>query len=734
MNHHSDIKWAIDDDQILTLTLDALDHPANTLHARFRTSLAETINRMERERASFKGVILTSAKSTFLVGEDLNELSELIKSEPHQLFSVVESLKKSFRSLENLGVPVAAALSSSALGVGFELALACHYRLVLNRRDIQLGLSDVSVGLMPGAGGVVRLVRLVGLEKALDLLVEGGGVGGASGKTSRKISGQNLTPQKAFDAGLVDSICISLPGLMAEAKQWILEQIERGTCGQRFEDKTWRIPGGTPRDPEFAAKLAVIPAGLVDKTKGIYPAAEAILHVAVNSLYVDLDTALRLESRAFVEVARGSVARNMIQSFGFHLSSIKQGTYRGDDRDYQPFKKVAVLGAGMMGAGIALAAAKAGFVVYLKDRSLELALEGKGRSEKILGESVAQGGISREEKDAILARIVPVISYRDLESADLVIEAVFEDRLIKQDVTEHTLAVVGAHTVFASNTSTLPIASLATFSPRPDQFIGLHFFSPVEKMPLVEVIKGDQTSPKTVARAFDFVRQLEKIPIVVKGNRGFYTSRVFGAYTQEGMALLAEGQNPAAIERAAIHAGMPVGPLAVSDEVSLTLLEMIQKANEQDLKSQGLAYQEPLSAKIVHRMIYEFGRKGKAYGAGFYQYPQEGKKFLWPELRRIFSGKGISFRDIQDRLIFVQVIETVRTLEDGVLRSVAEANIGSVFGFGFVPPSGGTLQFINSYGLKPFTYRAWELSRLYGPRFEPPRLLIERAEKNDLFL
>jgi 3-hydroxyacyl-CoA dehydrogenase/enoyl-CoA hydratase/3-hydroxybutyryl-CoA epimerase len=715
MNQQNDIKWAIDSERILTLTLDACDQSVNTLNGRFRQSLALVLERIERERDQIKGIILTSAKSSFMAGGDLNEMRDLSSQEAAQLFETIESLKKSFRTLETLGIPVVAALTGTTLGGGFELALACHHRLALQNKESKIGLPEVSLGLMPGAGGVVRLVRLLGLEKALPLLVEG----------------KTLSTAKALEQGLIDGLCVSIPGMHAQAKQWILEQTE---IGQRFEQKKWRIPGGTPREPSLAEKLPVIPAMLIDKTKGVYPAPEAILNTAVNSLYVDLDTALRIESRAFVKLATGPVARNMLQSFWFQLNSIKQGTYRGDDRDYPPFKKVAILGAGMMGAGIAFSAAKAGFSVYLKDRSLEMAQKGKEYSEKILADRLAKGVLSQEEKDRILSRIIPVSSYQELESCDLVIEAVFEDRLIKKDVTESTLAIVGPHTVFASNTSTLPITSLAAASPRPDQFIGLHFFSPVDKMQLVEVIKGSKTSAQTVARAFDFVRHIDKVPIVVNDSRGFYTSRVFGTFTQEGMILLGEGQNPAAIERAAMLAGMPVGPLAVSDEVSLTLFELVQKATEHDFKSQGQSYQEPPSAKIVHRMIHEFGRKGKAHGAGFYEYPKEGKKFLWPELTQVFKGKAIPFEDIKDRLIFIQVIETVRALEEKVLRSVAEANLGSIFGFGFVPASGGTLQYINSYGIKAFTNRAWELARLYGPRFEPPRTLIERTEKCDLFV
>jgi 3-hydroxyacyl-CoA dehydrogenase/enoyl-CoA hydratase/3-hydroxybutyryl-CoA epimerase len=387
----------------------------------------------------------------------------------------------------------------------------------------------------------------------------------------------------------------------------------------------------------------------------------------------------------------------------------------------------------MMGAGIAYAAAKAGITVYLKDITLEAAEKGKDYSVKLLDGRLKKGQLSETDKDAILSRIIPVDQYGILSECELVIEAVFEDRNIKRQVTEQTVAILGKGAIFASNTSTLPISSLAEASAHPENFIGLHFFSPVDKMQLVEIILGEKTSQETLARGFDFVRQIDKIPIVVNDSRGFYTSRVFGAFTNEGIALLGEGQNPVSIERAAIQSGMPVGPLAVSDEVSLSLYQLVRKATEADFAALGKTAPTHPAAAVVDRMVNDFGRKGKAAGAGFYEYPKEGKKYLWPDLSKLYQASPIPFQDMKDRLLFIQAIETVRILEENVLMSVPDANIGSIFGFGFAPWSGGTLQFINSYGLRPFIERAKQLASVYGERFRPPHLLLEKLEKNEIF-
>ncbi|MFY7929847.1 MAG: 3-hydroxyacyl-CoA dehydrogenase NAD-binding domain-containing protein [Oligoflexus sp.] len=710
-----DIRFEKDQNQIVTLTFDAQNQSANTMNASFQASLRAIVARLGAERAQIRGIILTSAKSTFFAGGDLNELVKLIPADAELTFSATEALKADLRKLETFGVPLVAAINGTALGGGWEIALCCHQRLVLNQSNIRLGLPEVTLGLLPGGGGVVRTTRLLGLEQAMPLLIEG----------------KQLTPEAAQKLGLVHGLYKTMDEILAAARQWILEHPQ---STQVFDRPDFKIPGGTPKQPKLGEMLPIAPAMLVEKTKGCYPAPEAILAAAVESLQVDVDTALRIESRYFAKIATGSVAKNMISAFWFQLNAVKQGQSRPEGIPKQTFKDIAVLGAGMMGAGIAYAAAKAGMRVLLKDVSLAAAERGKQYSARILDEGIKKGRVTAADKEALLARIQPIDSYDALKQCELVIEAVFEDRGIKAEVTEKTVAILPKHAIMASNTSTLPISSLAKASSDPRNFIGLHFFSPVDKMQLVELILGAETSPECLARSFDFVRQIDKVPIVVNDNRGFYTSRVFGCFTNEGIAMLAEGQPPIAIERAALQAGMPVGPLAVSDEVSLSLYQMIRKATEADLQRQGKPIPAHPAHAVVDRMVDEFARKGKAAGAGFYEYPKEGRKYLWPELKSLYQGPQIPFQDMKDRLLFIQAIETVRVLEEKILTTVADANLGSIFGFGFAPWSGGTLQFINSYGVRRFTERACELAGRYGERFQPPRLLIEHSERNEPFI
>lgn len=709
-----DIQLQKDQNNIVTLTFDAQGQSANTMNAAFRESLKHVTAQILADRAAIKGILLTSAKSTFFAGGDLNELSQVTKEDADKIFNMVQGIKADLRTLETLGVPIVAAINGSALGGGWEIALACHHRLLLDDAKVRVGLPEVTLGLLPGGGGVVRTIRLVGLEQGMPLLLEG----------------KQLAPAAALKMGLVHGLAKTQDELLSAAKAFILAH---PTSKQVFDEEGYKVPGGTPKQPKLAEMLPVAAAMLTDKTKGCYPAPEAILAAAVESLYVDVDTALRIESRYFAQVATSSVAKNMISTFWFQLNAIKAGSSRPKDFPRTKFQKVAVLGAGMMGSGIAYAAAKAGIEVYLKDVSLEAAEKGKQYSAKLLDDRLKKGQISEADKQAFLARIKPVDQYEALAECELVIEAVFEDRQVKKDVTEKTLAVLSKDAVMASNTSTLPISSLAKAAKDQSKFIGLHFFSPVDKMQLVEIILGSETSPETLARGFDFVRQIDKVPIVVNDSRGFYTSRVFGLFTQEGIAMLGEGQAPMAIERAALLSGMPVGPLAVSDEVSLSLFDLVRKATEADLAKAGKPIPKHPAFAVVDRMLNEFGRKGKAAGAGFYDYPKDGKKYIWPKLTSLYQGPAQPFQDMKDRLLFIQALETVKIYEEGVLTSVADANIGSIFGFGFAPWSGGTLQFINSYGVRAFALRAQELAKLYGDRFLPPKLLMEKSERNENF-
>ena len=708
------IKYQVSSDKIVTLLMDAPDGKVNIMDQAFHDSIKAMASKVAQENG-LKGVIFASAKSTFFAGGDLKRLSQVTKAQAGEFFEGLEEMKASFRKIENLGVPVVAAINGTALGGGFEICLSTHYRVCVNSSSIQLGLPEVTLGLLPGAGGVTRMVRLIGIESSLPLLMEG----------------KKLRPEAAKELGLIDELVESSDDLMAAAVKWIRANPK---MAQPYDDKKYKIPGGTPSNPKVAMKLPVAPAMLMKKTKGCYPAPEKILACAVEGAQVDFDTALRIESRYLTELVTGQVAKNTINTFWFQLNEVNAGKSRPAEPAQALTKKVGIIGAGMMGAGIAYAAATRGVEVVLKDTEQNKADNGKAYTQKILGKRLKKGTISQEKIDKTLSMIKATTDVKDFEGCDLVIEAVFENRDLKASVTKETESVMMADGVFASNTSTLPITGLAEASRRPEKFIGLHFFSPVDKMPLVEIIRGEKTSDETLAKAFDFVLQIKKTPIVVNDSRGFFTSRVFGTFTNEGAAMLGEGQNASSIEQAALQSGMPVGPLAISDEVSLSLQVRIHQQTKKDLKAAGKEYVAHPADAVIDQMV-AVGREGRAAGSGFYDYPKEGKKYLWSGLTKEFPQKAqIPFQDMKDRLLFIQAIETVRCLEEGVLTSIRDANIGSIFGIGFAAWSGGAIQFINQYGVKEFAVRAIELQKAYGDRFSPPKLLMDKAEKGELFV
>lgn len=702
-----------DSHNIVTLTLDAPGRAVNVINAAFGAALQDALEKLEAEK-NLAGVIITSAKKTFMAGGDLEWL--YLVSDPAEVFAAAEQLKAGLRRLEKLAKPVVAAINGSALGGGLELALACHYRIALDDARLKLGFPEVTLGLLPGGGGVTRLTRMLGLQAAFPYLTEG----------------TQVDPQAAKSAGIIDALAADSTDLLAQARAWIVANPQ---ATQPWDRPKFRLPGGEPTNPRVVQMLAVAPAILKKRTYGTYPAPQAILNAAVEGAMVDFDTASRIESRYFAEVATGQVAKNMINAFWFQLNQIKAGESRPQDIPPQPTRKVGVLGAGMMGHGIAYVSAYAGMEVVLKDVTAEKAAAGKAQCAALLDKRVAQGKLTIAERDAILARIQATGDAADLAGCDLVIEAVFEDRALKARVTQEAEEQVAETAVFASNTSTLPITSLAAASRRPDRFIGLHFFSPVPKMQLVEIIVGAETGAATLAKAFDYVLQLRKTPIVVNDSRGFYTSRVFATYVQEGLALLGEGQHPRAIESAGLQAGMPVGPLALTDEVSLSLMLHIREQTRQDLALSGQTPAPHPADAVLDVMVGRFDRRGKAHGAGFYDYPADGKKFLWPELQAIFPAQGprISQVEMMERLLFVQALEAVRCYAEGVVRSAADANIGSIFGWGFAPFQGGTLQYINAYGVADFVARSRKLAARYGDRFAPPPLLVEMAGKGETF-
>lgn len=710
------IRYEKGQDQIVVLTLDIPGQSANTMNAAYREAMAATLTRLEAEKDEIAGVVITSAKKTFFAGGDLNELIKVDKAQAKAFYDSVLVLKAQLRRLETLGKPVVAAINGAALGGGWEICLACHHRVALDDKSVQLGLPEVTLGLLPGGGGVVRMVRMLGLEKALPYLLEG----------------KKVRPAQALQAGLIDEVAADREALLAQARAWVLANPE---VRQPWDNKGYAIPGGTPSHPKVAQMLAIAPSILRSKTQGCFPAPEKILCAAVEGAQVDFDTAHLIETRYFTELVTGQVAKNMIGTFWFQLNQINAGSSR--PQGYAPYvtRKVGVLGAGMMGAGIAYVSACAGIEVVLKDITLAAAEKGKAHSAALLDKKVSRGQLTAEQRETTLARIHPTQDDADLAGCDLIIEAVFEDRALKAKVSAAAQNVVGADAVIASNTSTLPISGLATAVPDQAKFIGLHFFSPVDKMPLVEIIKGARTSDETLARGFDFVLQIKKTPIVVNDSRGFFTSRVFGTFTNEGIAMLGEGVAAPMIETEARKAGMPVGPLAVSDEVSLSLMSHIRQQTAKDLQAEGKAMPNHPATAVIDLLVNEYKRTGKAAGAGFYDYPAGSQKHLWPELKTRFEqpGKQISPQDVRDRLLFIQAIETVRCVEEGVLMSTADANVGSIFGIGFAAWSGGALQFINQYGLNDFIARARYLAEEYGERFSPPALLLEKAAKGALF-
>ncbi|XMB50266.1 3-hydroxyacyl-CoA dehydrogenase NAD-binding domain-containing protein [Pseudomonas fluorescens] len=710
------IRYEKGQDQIVVLTLDMPGQSANTMNAAYREAMAATLTRLEAEKDEIAGVVITSAKKTFFAGGDLNELIKVDKAQAKDFYDGVLVLKTQLRRLETLGKPVVAAINGAALGGGWEICLACHHRVALDDKSVQLGLPEVTLGLLPGGGGVVRMVRMLGLEKALPYLLEG----------------KKVRPAQAVQAGLIDELAADRDALLAQARAWILANPD---VRQPWDNKGYAIPGGTPSHPKVAQMLAIAPSILRSKTQGCFPAPEKILCAAVEGAQVDFDTAHLIETRYFTELVTGQVAKNMIGTFWFQLNQINAGSSR--PQGFAPYvtRKVGVLGAGMMGAGIAYISACAGIEVVLKDITLAAAEKGKAHSAALLDKKVSRGQLTAEQRETTLARIRPTQDDADLAGCDLIIEAVFEDRALKAKVSAAAQSVVGANAVIASNTSTLPISGLATAVPDQAKFIGLHFFSPVDKMPLVEIIKGARTSDETLARGFDFVLQIKKTPIVVNDSRGFFTSRVFGTFTNEGIAMLGEGVAAPMIETEARKAGMPVGPLAVSDEVSLSLMSHIRQQTTKDLQAEGKAMPNHPATAVIDLLVNEYKRTGKAAGAGFYDYPAGGQKHLWPELKTRFEqpGKQISPQDVRDRLLFIQAIETVRCVEEGVLMSTADANVGSIFGIGFAAWSGGALQFINQYGLNDFIARARYLAEEYGERFSPPALLLEKAAKGTLF-
>ncbi|MGW0464912.1 3-hydroxyacyl-CoA dehydrogenase NAD-binding domain-containing protein [Streptomyces sp. NPDC003027] len=721
MTESTTIRWEQDETGVVTLVLDDPNQSANTMNQAFKDSIAAIADRVVAEQDSIRGIVYTSAKKTFFAGGDLKDMMKVGPGQAQQAFDAGMAIKRSLRRIETIGKPVVAAINGAALGGGYEIALAAHHRIALDAPGSRIGLPEVTLGLLPAGGGVTRTVRLMGIADALLKVL---------------LQGTQYAPLRALENGLVHEVAATPEEMFAKARAFIDTHPE---SRQPWDVKGYKIPGGTPSNPRFAANLPAFPANLKKQLNGApYPAPRNILACAVEGSQVDFETAQIIEARYFTELVTGQTAKNMIQAFFFDLQAVNSGANRPQGVEPRPVRKVAVLGAGMMGAGIAYSCARAGIEVVLKDVSAEAARRGKEYSEKLLAKALSRGRTTEEKRDALLARITPTADAADLAGCDAVIEAVFEDTALKHKVFEEIQDIVEPDALLCSNTSTLPITVLAEGVTRPEDFIGLHFFSPVDKMPLVEIIKGERTGDEALARAFDLVRQINKTPIVVNDSRGFFTSRVIGQFINEGVAMVGEGADPVSVEQAAAQAGYPAKVLSLMDELTLTLPRKIRDETRRAIEEAGGSWAGHPSDAVIDRMVDEFGRTGRSGGAGFYDYDEEGRRTgLWPGLREHFTRSDVTvpFDDMKERMLFSEALDSVRCLEENVLTSVADANIGSVMGIGFPAWTGGVLQYINGYegGLPGFVARARELAERYGDRFLPPALLVEKAERGEVF-
>ena len=708
------VNLTLGDDGILVATMDLPGRPMNVVGDVLMEGIATAVARLADP--DVKGLVLTSAKADFCAGGDLDRMSKW--TTPEEPFEASMAMKKVLRQMELQGKPVVAAINGHALGGGLELALGCHARFAIDDPRLKIGQPEVKLGLLPGGGGTVRLPRLVGIQAALQICGEG----------------NDISPSKAQAMGLLTGLAPNRDELMAQARAWALANPK---AKQPWDLPKFKFPGGDSKSPAMAQLWSVAPSVASSKSYGNYPAVQHIMSSVFEGGLMDFESASVVESRYFAACVMSQESKNIINTLWYQLNAIKKGASRPHvgPSGVAPTKvnKLGILGAGMMGAGIAYVSAKVGIEVVLLDTSQEAAERGKAYSQGLLDKAVKKGRSTAEKRDALLARITPTTAYAALQGCDLVIEAVFEDRAIKADVTRQAVAQLAASAVFASNTSTLPITGLAQASVRPAQFIGLHFFSPVDKMPLVEIIVGKDTDNTTLARAFDYVLQIGKTPIVVNDSRGFYTSRVFGTYVMEGICMLKEGVHPRSIEVAGLQAGMPMPPLALQDEVSLSLGMHVADQAKKDLAAEGKPYTEHPGLAVV-RQLCAMGRVGKKVGKGFYDWAEDGK-VLWPELQQHFpvAAQQPAQQELIDRLMFAQANEAARCYQEKVLRSVADGNIGSIFGWGFAPFHGGALQFINAMGAAAFVQRSRELAARFGARFEPAAVVVQQAQTGGRF-
>jgi 3-hydroxyacyl-CoA dehydrogenase/enoyl-CoA hydratase/3-hydroxybutyryl-CoA epimerase len=715
-------KFEIDADGI---ALASFDMPGRSMNVLTQSSIAEIAEIVERVKsdAAIKGLVITSGKPAFCAGADLDmlggnlEAAERISREERTrlTFEQVWSLSSTYRQLETCGKPVAAAIPGTALGGGFELTLACHYRVVAEGGRTELGLPEAKVGLLPGAGGTQRLPRMIGLAAAVPLMLEG----------------KTLDPATALGMGIIHAI-VPQRELIATAKRWIKDG---GSATQPWDRDDFKIPGGGPYSDEAFQNVIVGNALVAKQTFGNYEAQKSIMSCVYEGLQVPMDTGLKIEARYFTKALLGPQARNMVRTLFLSMQELGKLVHRPKDVPPSAVKKLGVLGAGMMGAGIAYVSAMAGVDVVLIDVSKEAAEKGKAHAKGILDKAVERGRQTAQKRDEVLARIHPTADFADLKGADFIVEAVFEDRKVKDETIKQAEEYLAPTTIFGSNTSTLPISSLAEFSKRPESFIGVHFFSPVDRMPLVELIKGKKTSPEAVARALDYVKAIKKTPIVVNDSRGFYTSRCFGTYVDEGIEIFAEGYLPAIVDNVGRMTGMPRGPLELADDIALDLIWRVREQTKKDL---GTAYKAGPAEFVITTLVSKLERYGRKNGKGFYDYPDKGKKSLWHGLKDIVTPKILEappplVSELRNRLLYRQALEAARCVEENVLTDPRDADVGAILGWGFAPWTGGPLSLIDTVGTKAFSETCSGFADRFGERFKPNALLLDMAKKGETF-
>lgn len=722
----TEFNYSIDSDGVAIISWDVPNKNMNVMSLEGLTELDNLFDQALLDE-QVKGIILTSGKSDFAGGMDLNVLADMKTSQgdnPAQgIFDGVMQIHKLLRKIELAGMdfktkkgakPVAAAITGTAAGIGLELPLACHRIFAVDNKKAKIGLPEILVGIFPGAGGATRLVRKLGAMNAAPFLLEG----------------KLLSPSKMKIAGIIDELT-EKDNLLSTAKAWVLEAKD-SDCVKPWDDKGYKMPGGAPYHPSGYMTFAGASVMVNSKTQGAFPAAKALLSAVYEGAQVAFDTALKVEARWFTNILMNPSSEAMMRSLFINKEALEKGAVRPKDITDQKVKKVGILGAGMMGAGISYVSAMAGIEVILLDMKKEDAEKGKTHAENILNVGIKRKKITEDKKSTVLNLINPTIDFNDLNGCDLIVEAVFEDPAIKAEVTKKAELVVDKDCIFATNTSTLPITSLASASIRPEQFIGIHFFSPVDKMLLVEIIKGNATGQKAVAKALDYVQQIRKTPIVVNDARFFYANRCIIPYVNEGAMMVAEGIAPASIENAARQLGFPLGPLQLTDETSIDLGVKIIKATR---AAMGNEYPEKNGDEVSFKLFDE-GRLGRKTNAGFYEYDDKGKRTgLWAGLNKIWSINETQpeFKDIKNRLILSQVLEAIKALEEGVLEDIREGDVGAILGWGFAPWSGGPFGWVDINGLRNVVEICNKLSLSEGDRFSAPKLLVEMANNNQTF-